>query len=301
MGRNASSAGMMEGAFFVSRSELLQWVNGLLQINLTKVEQCAGAAVYCQLIDACKPGTVAMRKINWMAKADHEYIPNYKVLQVAFDKNGIQKHIDVDKLIRAKYQDNLEFLQWMKCYWEREGGPGLPFYDAVQAREGKQLPVWARPAGGVVPAPTSARAGEKENLRPSTSEGKRNFGGASPVSTGAPKAVAGKTPRSNSVSRGTGGGYRAADADDSGMVPGLDRGREEELHAKIVSQREELNDLHLTLEGLEKERDYYFRKLRDVEILCTTLEAKMDPEMTSSKLVSDVLGILYADAEQEEG
>ena len=30
--------GMMEGAFFVSRSELLGWINNLLSINMTKVE-----------------------------------------------------------------------------------------------------------------------------------------------------------------------------------------------------------------------------------------------------------------------
>merc|ERR1719476_574814 len=121
MGRTASTVGMMEGAFFVPRTELLAWVNGVLQTSLTKVEQCASGAVYCQIIDACHSGTISMKKVNWMAKADHEYVPNYKVLQAAFDKNGIQRHIDVDKLIRAKYQDNLEFLQWMKCYWEREG------------------------------------------------------------------------------------------------------------------------------------------------------------------------------------
>jgi hypothetical protein len=28
------------------------------------------------------------------------------------------QHIDVPKLIRAKYQDNLEFLQWFKRYFE---------------------------------------------------------------------------------------------------------------------------------------------------------------------------------------
>jgi hypothetical protein len=29
-----------------------------------------------------------------------------------------QKHIEVDKLVRAKYQDNLEFMQWFKRFYE---------------------------------------------------------------------------------------------------------------------------------------------------------------------------------------
>ncbi len=31
--------GIMDGAFFVSRSELLDWLNNLLSLNYTKVEQ----------------------------------------------------------------------------------------------------------------------------------------------------------------------------------------------------------------------------------------------------------------------
>merc|ERR1719230_1329098 len=80
-----------------------------------------------------------------MAKADHEFIPNFKLLQAAFDKNSIRRHIDVDKLIRAKYQDNLEFLQWMKCYWDREGGD-FQEYHAVERREGRPVPPgWGTP------------------------------------------------------------------------------------------------------------------------------------------------------------
>jgi len=59
-----------------------------------------------------------MEKIKWGAKHDYEFIENYKILQQGFAKNDIKRHIDVDKLVKAKYQDNLEFLQWMKRYFE---------------------------------------------------------------------------------------------------------------------------------------------------------------------------------------
>lgn len=45
-----------------SRTELLQWLNELLQINYVKVEQCGTGGAYCQVIDsiygACSPERV---------------------------------------------------------------------------------------------------------------------------------------------------------------------------------------------------------------------------------------------------
>lgn len=36
----------------VSRAEIIQWINGVLDANYTKVEQCGTGAVYCQLLDS---------------------------------------------------------------------------------------------------------------------------------------------------------------------------------------------------------------------------------------------------------
>lgn len=294
MSRTASTVGMMDGAFFVSRSDLLAWVNDLLLLNVQKVEQCASGAVYCQIIDACHPGTVAMRKLNWMAKCDHEFIPNYKILQAAFDKNSIQKHIEVDRLCRAKYQDNLEFLQWMKCYWEREGS-GRQDYDPVQAREGKPVPQWARaPVGALI------ASGEKENTRPRAAgpdaikKVAASPGGGRPApGRSAPASAPSARPRSANNSINT-----SAEYDD--VARGSAAVEMQELRAKVLLQQEDNQELRSTLDGLERERDYYFRKLRDVEILCTTLQAHMDPELTAAKIVADVQGILYAENEEEQ-
>lgn len=78
-----------------------------------------------------------MGKVKWGAKHDYEFVENYKVLQQAFMKNDIKRYIDVDKLIKAKYQDNLEFLQWMKRLYEIKCG-GQP-YDALGRRKGQDL------------------------------------------------------------------------------------------------------------------------------------------------------------------
>ena len=78
---SGDNIGMMEGAFFVGRGEILSWLNELLSLQLTKVEQCATGAVYCQIIDAIYPGSFPLSKVKWNAKHDYEYVENYKVLQ----------------------------------------------------------------------------------------------------------------------------------------------------------------------------------------------------------------------------
>lgn len=288
-GRNASSVGMMEGAFFVGRTELLDWVNGLLSVNLSKVEQCASGTIYCQVVDACHPGTVKMSKLNWMARADHEYIPNYKILQSAFDRNHIDKHIDVDKLIRAKYQDNLEFLQWMKAMWDREGS-GMCDYEPVGARAGRPVPVWAKPKEGLVRAERPANqenvSGNREQFAP-----EKKFAPvrrAAPATAAAAKTGAPRTTTPRSVIK-------------PGAAPVVAGRRDEESQLKLADQAEEINELRGTLEGLENERDYYFSKLRNVEIMCTTLQGKLDGSLDGPGVIRDILRILYAENDDEEG
>lgn len=51
----------------------------------------------------------------------------------------------------------------------------------------------------------------------------------------------------------------------------------------------QLMDMRLNLEGLEKERDFYFSKLRDIEILCQEAD-----EAETSPIITKILDILYA-------
>lgn len=45
------------------------------------------------MVDVIHPGKVAMNKVNWKARNDYEFINNLKVLQNAFDKIGIKRHV----------------------------------------------------------------------------------------------------------------------------------------------------------------------------------------------------------------
>lgn len=143
-----SAIGIMDGAFFVPKGELIDWVNNLLDLSITRVEQCASGAVYCQIIDALFPGKVAMKRVNWSAKLDYEFLPNYKILQRAFDDCNISKHIEVDRLVRAKFQDNLEFLQWMKSFYESNTQGG-----SYNAKARRAVPVDLKKKAVVVRSP----------------------------------------------------------------------------------------------------------------------------------------------------
>ena len=92
-------------------------------------------AVYCQIVDAMYPGKVAMARVNWRAKNQWEFIGNYKILQQAFAKCKIQKYIDIEKLSKGKYQDNLEFIQWLKRYYDIHNKNDPKSYDAPAARK----------------------------------------------------------------------------------------------------------------------------------------------------------------------
>ncbi len=123
----------MEGAFFVGRKEVMDWVNSTLNINLGKIEDTANGAVACQMLDIMYPGQVPMHKVNWSAKQDFEFVANYKILQTCFSKLNIEKHVDVDRLISGRYMDNLEFMQWFKKFFELSGAQTTG-YDVVSIR-----------------------------------------------------------------------------------------------------------------------------------------------------------------------
>jgi hypothetical protein len=139
--------GIMEGAYFVGRKELLDWLNGFLQLNYEKVEQVASGAAFCQLMDAMYPGSISLSAVNFDATLEYEFIQNFKQLQKAFANAGITKWIDIPKLTKAKYQDNLEFLQWMKRYFDghyskEEAYPALEKRQAaVKARRTRRMSV----------------------------------------------------------------------------------------------------------------------------------------------------------------
>ena len=95
--------GILNPAYRVSRTDILQWTNDSLQLDLHKIEQLGTGAVYCQLFNAYFPGSVKMGSVSWSALGEHEFVNNFKLLQKGFDSVKLQKNIDVSKLVKCKY------------------------------------------------------------------------------------------------------------------------------------------------------------------------------------------------------
>lgn len=284
-----SSVGMMEGAFFVSRTDLLEWANSTLALSLSRVEQCASGCVYLQALD-CLLGPksrVAMSKVKWGAKHEYEFVQNYKVLQAAFDAHHIQKYIEVNKLVKAKYQDNLEFLQWLKAFCDRQAplyATDTP-YDPIERRKLGigPFPSWAP----VYPSDGSAQnTGAGASRKPAAAAA---F--AASTATGRPTASA--TPSSTVRSRmphhqQNNSKQPVAAAAGAGGLAGaptqplhkrqhlqqeqhlqqqqqLQRGRQDPAAAATAAAVEALRG---ELQQAILERDFYYSKLRRIEILC---------------------------------
>ncbi|XP_028764143.1 microtubule-associated protein RP/EB family member 1C [Neltuma alba] len=241
----ATNIGIMDSAYFVGRSEILAWINSSLQLNLSRVEEACSGAVHCQLMDAVHPGIVPMHKVNFDAKSEYEMIQNYKVLQDVFNKLKITKHIEVNKLVKGRPLDNLEFMQWMKRYCDSVNSGLLHHYNPLERRE-------------------SCKGGREANKKSSQSQS------SAKVSTSA-KSQSSHNGRRNDATNNANQAARATKPSSSG--PSYD---------------EQITELKLSIDGLEKERDFYFAKLRDIEILCQS------PELEHLPVVAAIQKILYA-------
>merc|ERR1719322_1609599 len=169
------------------------------------------------------PGTVHLKKVKFNTKLEHEYINNFKVLQNAFKSVNVDKIIPVDKLVKGRFQDNFEFVQWFKKFFDANYGGQE--YDALAMRGGEQ--VGSTKPGGMVSRPGAG-------ARPAVSSMPKR-------STGASRPAA---------ARAGGGGARATNGGAGGGSAAQAQAQGEDLNNQMM-------DMKLTVEGLEKERDFY--------------------------------------------
>uniref|UniRef100_A0A0N5ALR1 Calponin-homology (CH) domain-containing protein n=1 Tax=Syphacia muris TaxID=451379 RepID=A0A0N5ALR1_9BILA len=100
--------------------------------NLTRIEELSTGAAYCQLTDLLFRGSITLKKVKWNTRNDIDCLHNWRLLQFAWKDLGINKVIPVERLIRSRFQDNFEFLQWFKKFFDANYRRSP--YDALAAR-----------------------------------------------------------------------------------------------------------------------------------------------------------------------
>uniref|UniRef100_H3GGV9 Microtubule-associated protein EB1 n=1 Tax=Phytophthora ramorum TaxID=164328 RepID=H3GGV9_PHYRM len=284
---------LMDGTYFVGRKEILDWINNLCATNLAKVEQTCTGAVACQILDAMYPGKVQMSKVDWAANKDYEYIQNYKVLQKAFMQLKIDKHVEVDRLVRGKYQDNLEFMQWFKAFYERNAS-GQSYDPLSQRDKGKGGAQFTQKFGGSGVSSSAPAAPARRKVGAATTSRVGRTPPAAPAAARASRTPTGVSRRPT----GSAGAVSAVDTEAAVAAATAPLEKElEELTTTNEALTNESGELRAMVESLEKERDFYFNKLREVEIM---LQAAEDTE--SNPLAQAVFKVLYAaeDGAEEE-
>ncbi|XKL64299.1 hypothetical protein PGB90_004385 [Kerria lacca] len=253
----------------LSRHEMLLWVNNTLMSNFTKIEELCTGAAYCQFMDMLFPGSIVLKRVKFKTNLEHEYIQNFKILQAAFKKMNVDKIVPIDKLVKGRFQDNFEFLQWFKKFYDVNSK--YEDYDPAAARNGE--PLGGGGAAGSSKTIMNSLCKKTSNCKLDTSYGSKPMG-----RTGASNRTisVGRNQSSSSISS-TQSRHPPSQLGNRG-----DTAKTDELTAQLM-------ELKQTIDGLEKERDFYFGKLRDIEVLCQ--EAEENP------IIQKILGILYATEE----
>ncbi|XP_065843276.1 microtubule-associated protein RP/EB family member 3-like [Oscarella lobularis] len=233
-----------------SRHELLGWVNDCLQLNYTKVEEMGNGAAYCQFMHMLFPeARLQLKKVKMDAKLEHQYIDNFKFLQASFKKMGVDKVVPIDKLVKKKPLDNLEFLQWFK-----------KFFDANYQ--------------GADYNPTLARSGESPALSAGHPPTGRSLPKRKPVGGGLTKKTVAKSSTSRAGPTTTTTSMTTTTVVSSKMA------------SELQEMRARLEEAQTELKAIENERDFYFGKLRDIEELCQEHEGE---ETMAIKGVKEIL------------
>ncbi|XP_054279066.1 LOW QUALITY PROTEIN: microtubule-associated protein RP/EB family member 1-like [Macrosteles quadrilineatus] len=271
----------------LSRHDMLAWVNDCLQSQFAKIEELCTGAAYCQFMDMLFQGSVPLKRVKFRTNLEHEYIQNFKILQAAFKKMAVDKVIPVDKLIKGRFQDNFEFLQWFKKLFDANYDGRE--YDALETRGG--IPLGSGGTGSAriycPPSTSCACQGDTQSGHCTTQQ--------CPTPSGTFHAVKKPVVKSDLTTHSKPVGRAVPKPQQPNRVGTAtrqqphgrgDMGKIEELNQKMV-------DLSITVEGLEKERDFYFGKLRAIEVLCQEQEGDLP-------VLNKILDILYATEEAED-
>lgn len=277
----------MKNQGYLSRGDLLDWVNSLIGTQYQKVEQLGNGAAFCQILDALYPGTVRLKRVDFNAVTEPEMIANYKVLQEVFTKKKIDRNVEVEKLVKCHAMASLEMLQWMKGFFEHNFSGGE--YDGpgrraeVGIREPGDTTRGAKKPTGTTKKPATARvsAAPPATVRKSTAQPTNTT--TTTVRRAPPQSTLKQAPpqtvaRTSRVSRLP------------GQTPKPDDAEMRKLKKQLEDVKRELDEMKKENQTLLEERNFYLDKLQQVEALCTPKEEEA--------FAASILEVLYATDEE---
>lgn len=268
-----------------SKSELLEWINSYFNLNYSKIESCGNGVPYVLIFNALYPNTINIQRLVQNPQTEFQIQNNFKLLQHGFNKVGISREVNVERLMKCRLQDNLEFLQWFGKLW-CDHNKDFTF------------------------ASSSNRTSSRPSLVSSTSRSRSRQSSASSrpsLSASGSLQAASNTAATSSVSSSTlkqssrVGSYNTPINSHHNIQRQQQQQQQQATNEQINKLKKELSSLNSTLDdminlknGLEIERDFYFNKLRDIEIICQDIKhSKNAANVSVLDLVNDLMEIMY--------
>ena len=106
----------------LGRNAIVEWINNTAGTKHSKVEELCSGVAYCKCMQLLFPDNISIRKLKLNAKLEREYLHNMKLLQACFVLTNVVKVIPIDRLVKGRFQDNIEFIQWFKKFFDANAG-----------------------------------------------------------------------------------------------------------------------------------------------------------------------------------
>lgn len=262
-----------------SRSELLEWINTYFDVNYTKIEQCGNGEVYCLIFNALFPNTINISKLNKNPKNDYNILNNYKLLQNGFNKCKISRDVNVERLMKCRLQDNLEFLQWFGKLW-CEHNPKFVFNSSTDSRPNSRRTSSIHDKRRIT---SSSSSNNNTNTNTKTNTTNTSTTTVTPHSSIAKTKQPLKSSNQRSTSRNS------------------TNNNQEILFAQLEEENRQLEEsvkkASEYADNIQVERNFYFEKLRAIEDLCSLVQQQQEEDSNSILLddfLNDIVDILYS-------
>ena len=240
----------------VGRDELLSWINSIVGVGYRKIEDCANGAAFCQVIDALHPDSINLGKVKFDATSETDIINNYKILQEGLFQNHINKNLHISEFLTKKVNASLEMLQWLYQYshlllssinynpYERRKQLGI--------KEPKLTRISSSPNPTYQYKPITPNVAKRPQtaLKPRTPP----------------------TPKLPEISESPSLSQTQKHSLSSSYASTTNSASKSDTERRIRHLEKKVMKLEYELDATIKERDFYWKRLRQIELYCANTE-----------------------------